>query len=63
MRALFDHSDRRSSSLKFPSERSIKKNKNKYSFIQVGSNSEQKYHAIYQTTGKLGHGIHFRGQN
>ena len=40
----------------------LRKNKNKYIFIQVGPNSEQKYHAIYQTTGKLGHGIHFRGQ-
>ena len=41
----------------------LRKNKNEYIFIQVEPNSEQKYHAIYQTTGKLGHGIHFRGQN
>ena len=30
--------------------------------IIPGPNSEQKYHAIYQTTGKLEHRIHFRGQ-
>ena len=59
----FDHSDQRASSLKFPRVRAqLRKNKNKYIFIQVGPNSEQKYHAIYQTTGKLGHGIHFRCQ-
>ena len=40
----------------------LRKNKTKYIFIQIGPNSEQKYHAIYQTTGKLGHGIHFRCQ-
>ena len=31
----------------------LRKNENKYIFIQVGPNLKQKYHAIYQTTGKF----------